>query len=106
MKLLQFLESMGRKLKKYLNDFSALFHDFLWNRLAENAWLLGKSRVDVVDEIVDGFATTRFGRHENNDLFVLVGLAITEIEDNVAIWQRGCCWRQKEIDGSECGVGR
>ena len=41
--------------------------------------MLGKSRVDVVDEIVDGFATTRFGRHENNDLFVLVGLAIAEI---------------------------
>ena len=68
--------------------------------------MLGKSRVDVVDEIVDGFAATRFGRHENNDLFVLVGLAIAEIQDSVAIWQRSCCWGQKEIDGSECGVGR
>lgn len=90
----------------YVNDLSSLVHNLLWNRLAENSRLLGKRRIDVVDEIVDGFATTRFGRHENDDLLVLVGLAIAEVQDDVAIRQRGWSGGQEEIDGSERGVGR
>ena len=40
-----------------------------------------------MDEILDGFSAARFGGHEDDDLLVLIGLTVAEVQRHVAIGQ-------------------